>query len=145
MAYKGNYKLINPSKYIGDPTSINWKSLWERKVCRYLDLNENIIRWGYEPVKIPYFSHVHKKIKKYIPDFIVETKRKDGSIETTVLEVKPLSQSVKPQMGKKQSKKSFLRETIQYEVNQAKWKQAKRFCDQQGWLFKVVTEKDLFK
>ena len=145
MAYKGNYKLINPSKYIGDPTSINWKSLWERKVCRYLDVNENIIRWGYEPVKIPYFSHVHKKIKKYIPDFIVETKRKDGSIETTVLEVKPLSQSVKPQKGKKQSKKSFLRETIQYEVNQAKWKQAKRFCDQQGWLFKVVTEKDLFK
>ena len=145
MAYKGNYKLINPSKYIGDPTSINWKSLWERKVCRYLDLNENIIRWAYEPIKIPYFSHVHKKVKNYIPDFLVETRRKTGSIETTMLEVKPHSQSVKPQKGKKQSKKSFLRETIQYEVNQAKWKQAKQFCDQQGWLFKVVTEKDLFK
>lgn len=145
MAYKGNYKLINPSKYIGDPTSIKWKSLWERKVCRYLDLNENIIRWAYEPIKIPYFSHVHKKVKNYIPDFLVETRRKNGSIETTMLEVKPHSQSVKPQKGKKQSKKSFLRETIQYEVNQAKWKQAKQFCDQQGWLFKVVTEKDLFK
>ena len=61
-----------------------------------------------------------------------------------MIEVKPLSQSQKPKRGKK-SKKSFLRESIQYEINQAKWKQAEKFCSQHGWTFKVVTEKDLFR
>ena len=44
MAYKTKYTIQNLSKYIGDPTKIICRSLWERRVCRYMDENKNIIQ-----------------------------------------------------------------------------------------------------
>ena len=76
MAYKTKYKTQNPSKYIGDPTKIICRSLWERRVCKYLDENKNVIRWGSEELVIPYYSPVDRKMHKYYPDFIAEIKDK---------------------------------------------------------------------
>ena len=78
---------------MGDPSKIICRSLWERKVCKYLDSNTNIIRWSSEEVVVPYYSPVDKKVRRYYPDFVIEKKDKDDSVETIMIEVKPLKQT----------------------------------------------------
>ena len=101
MAYKTKYKIENPSKYIGDPTKIICRSLWERRVCKYLDENINVLRWGSEELIIPYYSPVDKKNHRYYPDFIAEIKDKSGNIKTYVIEVKPKKQTKPPKPNPK--------------------------------------------
>jgi len=141
VAYKTKYKIQNKSKYIGDPTKIICRSLWERRVCRYLDENKNIIRWGSEEIRIPYYSPIDNKIRGYFPDFITEVKKKDGSTKTYVLEIKPKKQTKPPTKRKKS--KSYIQEQITYSVNEAKWKSAENFCKENGWRFIILTEDDI--
>jgi hypothetical protein len=143
MAYKTKYTPENPSKYIGDIKIISCRSLWERKFCKYLDTNKNIIRWAFESLKIPYLSPIDNKMHNYIPDFIIETKDKGGTIETIIVEIKPKKQTKKPEMGKKK-KNTFLQESMIYKVNEAKWKSASNFCKDKNIKFKILTEEDLF-
>ena len=103
MAYKTKYKTSDPSKYIGNASNIICRSLWERRVCRYLDENKNVIRWGSEELSIPYYSPVDKKMHKYFPDFIAEIKISDKSIKTYVIEVKPKKQTTPPKRKKKKT------------------------------------------
>ena len=105
MAYKSRYKVVNRKKYIGDPDKVICRSLWERQVCKYLDSNKNIIRWGSEEISIPYYSPVDKKMHKYYPDFIIEKKNKRNEIETTLIEVKPYKQTKTPERKRKSKKK----------------------------------------
>jgi len=143
MAYKSRFTPKNTHKYMGDPSKIICRSLWERKVCKYLDSNTNIIRWSSEEVVVPYYSPVDKKVRRYFPDFVIEKKDKDDSVETIMIEVKPLKQTQRPKRGKK-SKKLYLNECMTYETNQAKWKYAKDFCASRGWKFLILTENDIF-
>ena len=53
-SYKGKYKVINYKKYIGDPTTVIYRSLWERKVMVYFDQRKDIKRWSSEEIVIPY-------------------------------------------------------------------------------------------
>ena len=134
MAYKTKYK----SKYIGNPTKIICRSLWERRVCKYLDENKNIIRWGSEEINIPYYSPVDKKVHKYYPDFIVEKKTSKG-IETLVIEVKPKKQTMEPER-KKKKKSTYIKECMTYSINESKWKAATKLCKEKGWNFVILTE-----
>ena len=144
MAYKSKYNPINTRKYMGDPANIVCRSMWERKMCKYLDTNQNVLRWGSEEIAVPYYSPVDKKVHRYYPDFIVEKKTNDGkSVETLMIEVKPFHQT-KPPQKKKKSRKTLINETITYEVNQAKWKYATDYCKRNGWKFVILTEKDIF-
>jgi len=143
MAYKTKYYPKNPIKYIGNINSINCRSLWERKFCKFLDENANIIRWSFEGLKIPYLSPIDNNIHTYYPDFIVEKKNKNGEVQTVVIEIKPEKQTKKPK-GKKKSSKSLLNETMIYEVNLSKWEAAKDFCKKHSWEFLILTEKELF-
>jgi len=143
MAYKTKFFPKNTSKYEGDPSKILCRSLWERKFCKFLDENKNIIRWSFEPIKIPYMSPVDNLMHFYIPDFLVETKNKDGKVETLLIEIKPEKQTVPPTKGKKKNK-TILNESITYEINLKKWESAKEFCNKHNLKFKLLTEKDLF-
>ena len=143
MAYKTMYKPINESKYVGDSTNIICRSLWERRVCKYLDTNENVLRWGSEEITIPYVSPLDNKRHRYFPDFIVELITQDGKKKTKVLEVKPYKQTIRPETGNKR-KKTYMQECTTYVVNDAKWKAAKEFCRVKGWEFVILTEKELF-
>ena len=127
---------------MGDLSSIICRSLWERRMCKYLDENKNIIRWGSEELSIPYYSPVDKKMHRYYPDFIVEQKNKDGTVETLLIEVKPKKQTEKPERGKKQ-KRVFIKECLRYAINEAKWDAAKEVCKQNGWRFVILTEDHL--
>lgn len=142
MAYKGKFKAKNPQKYIGDPDNIIYRSLWEYKVMRILDNHQDVIRWGSEELSIPYFSPVDKRIHRYFPDFFVERKNKNGVIERLIVEVKPDKQTRPPDKPKKQTPR-FIKESVTYEINKAKWNAAEKFCSEHGLIFKILTEHDL--
>jgi hypothetical protein len=142
MAYKTKFQPQKPEKYVGNPDKIICRSLWERKFCKYLDNNDKIIRWSSEEIAVPYVSTVDKSVHKYYPDFIFEV-NKGNEVVTYMVEIKPEKQTKPPKPRK--NKKSYLQEAVQYEINTCKWKAAQIYCKNNGWVFKILTEKDLFK
>lgn len=141
MSYKGWFRPKNESKYNGDAKNIIYRSSWELRVMKYLDDNPNVIWWCSEELVIPYYDPIQNKKRRYFPDFVVKTKRKDGTVMTYVLEVKPEKQTKQPEQKRKTQK--FINESVTYVINQSKWKAATEFCKDHGWEFKVITEKDL--
>jgi hypothetical protein len=142
MSYKGKYKPSHPNKYIGDPTNIIYRSLWERKFMFYCDMNQNILEWQSEEKYVYYRSPIDNRIHKYFPDFIIKVKESSGDIKKYVIEIKPKKQTVPPPKQKRQTKK-YLYEAYEYAKNQAKWEAAREWCADRGYEFKVLTENDL--
>jgi len=139
---KSKYKPEYPKKYQGNANNIICRSSWERRFCRWCDLNENIISWGSEEFWIPYLSPVDNRVHRYFPDFIIKVKEQTGEIKTYIIEVKPKKQTIPPKQ-KSRVTKSFLHEAKTYAVNQAKWKAADEFCKDRMIQFKVITEDEL--
>ena len=142
MSYKGKYYPSYPRKYKGDPTSIIYRSLWERKFMVYCDKNNSILEWASEEIAIPYRSPIDNRVHRYFPDFYIKVKERNGRIKKYVIEVKPAKQT-KPPVKPKRQTKGYIREAYEYAKNQAKWKMAQEFCADRQWEFKVVTEKEL--
>jgi len=142
MAYSGKFNPKNPNKYLGDPTNIFWRSLWERRVMTHLDDNPNVVGWSSEEIIIPYLSPVDNRWHRYFPDFLVKSRNKQGLIETIIIEVKPSSQATAPKTQKRVTQR-YITEVMTYGVNQAKWKAADEYCKDRNWKFVVVTEKEL--
>jgi hypothetical protein len=142
MAYSGKFSPKNPAKYLGDPTNIIYRSLWERRVMVHLDENPGVVKWSSEEVVIPYLSPVDNRWHRYFPDFYVQTKNKQGMLESRILEVKPKSQAVAPK-AKKRVTKQYIQEVMTYGINEAKWKAATEYCKDRDWKFMVITEDDL--
>ena len=141
MSYKGLFRPKNPNKYKGNATNIIYRSNWELRVMKWLDGNPAVIWWASEELPIPYVSPVDNRVHRYFPDFIVRTKRKDGSEQTSIIEVKPYKQTMMPTQKRKTQR--YLTEVATYAVNQAKWKAADLFCKEHGWQFQLITEKEL--
>ena len=142
MSYKGYFKPRNPNKYLGDPTNIIYRSLWELKLMKYLDSHPAIISWASEEVIIPYRSPIDNKIHRYFPDFVIKKKTPQNTIETILIEVKPEKQVLEPKRQSKPTKR-YIREVMTYGVNQAKWKAAEKYCKDRDWKFIVMTEHHL--
>lgn len=141
MTYHGRFVPKHPQKYKGNPNNIIYRSSWEQRVMRQLDAHPQVEWWASEELPIKYLSPVDQRVHRYFPDFIVKVKRADGSSTTYILEVKPLSQTTL-RAPKRQTRK-FLEEAKTYAVNQAKWHAAEEFCQDHGWIFRVITENDL--
>jgi hypothetical protein len=141
-SYKGKFTPQNPNKYVGDPTKIVYRSLWERKFMVFCDQTPNIIKWGSEEISIPYFSPIDNEYHYYYPDFIVRVNNKQNELKTYLIEIKPQKQCKEPEKGKK-SNKTYLTEMTQWIINNKKWEAAKKFATQQQWEFKILTEKTL--
>jgi len=142
MAYNGKFVPKYPNKYLGDHNNIFWRSLWERRVCKHLDENPNVIAWSSEEIIIPYLSPVDNRWHRYFPDFLVKSRNKQGLIETIIIEVKPSSQAIAPKQQKRVTQR-YITEVMTYGINQAKWKAAEEYCKDRNWKFVVVTEKEL--
>ena len=140
---KSIYRPSYPKKYKGDPNNIICRSTWERKFCRYCDLNENIISWASEEFFISYVSPLDNKVHRYFPDYLIKVREQNGETKTYLIEVKPKKQT-KPPVKKSRATKSFIYETKTYAVNQAKWKAAKEWCDDRKIEFKIITEEELY-
>ena len=102
----------------------------------WADLNEDVFEWSSESVVIPYRSPIDRRIHRYYVDFYLKTR---GG--TYLIEVKP-SRFTKPPAPRKKTKK-YLQEVAQWGINEAKWKSAQEFCEDRGWMFKIITEKEL--
>ena len=139
---KSKYYPSYPNKYKGDSTNIICRSTWERKFCRWCDLNESILEWGSEEFYIPYISPLDNRVHRYFPDFIIKVKESTGQIKTYVIEDKPKKQTRPPKTPKRKTK-SYLYECKTYAVNQAKWKAAVEFCEDRRIKFKIITEDEL--
>ena len=62
MAYKGRYKPKQPKKYIGNPTTIIYRSLLEKRFMLYCDKTDAILEWGSEEVIVPYKSPIDNRM-----------------------------------------------------------------------------------
>jgi hypothetical protein len=140
MTYKvGYFKCENPQKYIGDSHNIVWRSSWERKVFKFLDMNSKVVKWNSEQLVIPYICETDNKPHRYFVDIIFETD--EGKIY--VIEIKPAKECSPPRKCK--DKVRYLKECATFIKNQSKWKYAEKYCASKGWIFKVWTEHELAK
>ena len=139
---KSKYKPSFPKKYKGDPNNIICRSSWERRFCRWCDLNENIILWGSEEFCIPYLSPVDGRVHRYFPDFIIKVREQTGDIKTYVIEVKPKKQTREPKKPSRTTKR-YITEVKTYAVNKAKWKAADEWCKDRLIEFKIITDDHL--
>jgi hypothetical protein len=141
MSYRGKYKPQNQQKYIGDPSKIIYRSLWERAAFKYLDLNPNILKWGSEEIPIQYIS-IDRKTHTYFPDLFFEEKLTNGTIQRKIVEIKPQKQTKSPKEPKKKTKRYFIEQYV-WGINNAKWDAAKKFCDFNKIKFEIWTETTL--
>ena len=105
MSYKGRYKVKNLEKYKGDPTSVTYRSLWERKFMLYCDDNPSVLKWSSEEIVIPYRSPIDKKVHRYFPDFWIQIRNSQGIKEGILIEVKPKAQTNPPKKKSRETKR----------------------------------------
>ena len=136
--YKGVYKLKNPDKYVGDPSNVIYRSLWERSALKWLDENPKIEKFSSEEIVVPYYDESTNRVRRYFTDLWFTTT--DQSIY--LIEIKPEKECSPPKKGKRSTAK-YLAEAATYIKNQSKWKAADKYAKERGWTFQVWTEKTL--
>lgn len=143
---QGKYNLINSSKYLGDPTTIFFRSSWEYKLYFYLDNEPRVLKWNVEGITITYEMMENGKwtTLRYYPDAYCEIQRTDGKIDKVVIEIKPYNETIPPKEPKNLTAKAL--ENHEYRLrtflkNINKWKKAKEYCDKRGLVFFLLTEK----
>lgn len=136
--YSGKFKPTNIGKYQGAYDCITYRSLWERQVFRWCDMNTNVIKWSSEEIIVPYLCKSDGKYHRYYVDLLITF----SNGKTYLIEIKPKSQTIPPKKPARQSKK-FLTEVMTYVKNQSKWHAAEIFANQRGWEFQVWTEDNL--
>lgn len=134
---QGKFKLKNPEKYMGNKTP-TYRSGWEFAFMRFCDEHPAITNWASEAVKIPYRNPLTGKYTIYVPDFFIAYADKNGQKRVEVIEVKPENQTLKEKLGRSRHNQAS------WVVNQAKWEAARAWCKQQGIIFRVVSEHDIF-
>lgn len=145
---QGKFRPKNPSKYKGDPSNIIYRSSWELKLFRYLDIHPHVIQWQSEEVIVRYKSPIDNRWHSYYPDVVATFINKDDKKETFMIEVKPDKETRAPLVENKLTKtgkisKRFLHDVKTWGINQSKWKYAEEYCKDRGWKFVIFTEKNL--
>lgn len=134
---RGLFKPKNPSKYIGDPSKIIFRSSWELRLFQWLDTTPAVLQWASEEFSIPYMHPFKARVAQYYPDALVVFKDKYGNLRKELIEIKPYKETVLTPKATEQDKQALV-------VNTAKWKAAASFAEQNGLTFRVLTEKSMF-
>ena len=146
--YRQGYFIPDfPEKYLGDRNKIIFRSGYELKFAKFCDLNSKILKWSSETIQVPYHHPIENKIKNYNIDFFIKVLQDDGSTKDYIVEVKPQKKLQKPILeGRKTQKKleSHLYQMKEYLINLEKFTAAKKWAQDRGWEFIIVTEKFLF-
>ena len=114
----------------------------------YLDNTPAVLKWSSEEIIIPYVSPLDNRVHRYFPDFYMKYKNKSNLIVEDLIEVKPFKQTSPPNPKRKLTKtgrksKRYLREVNTYIINDAKWKQAIKYCEERNWNWRIITEKEI--
>lgn len=134
---KGRFIPKNPQKYLGNADKIIFRSSWEVKLFKWLDTTPAVLQWASEEFSIPYLHPFEKRVANYYPDALVIYKDKYGNLKKEIVEIKPYKETVLTPRATDRDKYALA-------VNQAKWKAAATFAEQQGMSFRVITEKTMF-
>lgn len=134
MAYKGKYTVKKLGKYLGNPKNVTFRSLWELSVMKFIEDNDDIVKWSSE-VEIKYMNQLDQKIHRYYIDFYIQYK--DGSV--ALVEVKPKKQCSAPSVPKRKTKR-YINECATWITNCSKWEAAKKICAQNGYSFEIWDE-----
>ena len=154
MAYKtkqGMYIPKFPDKWIiteafdmKEP-GIKYRSGWEKMFFTFMDMNDNVVKANSEGMVIPYNNPVTRKVSRYYMDAMMETK--DGKV--WLIEIKPYNETMPPKQPRKNAKnpqkaqQQYVKAVETYVINKAKWEAAQALCNEKGWIFKIITEKEL--
>lgn len=138
MAYQGSYIVKNKSKYIGNFDNVVYRSLWERKVMEWCDLNPDVLQWSSEEVVVPYICKTDNQPHRYFLDFLIRFKT-----ATVLVEVKPKYQVSPPVQKAGKRRETLLQESLTYAKNISKWEAATKYAKQRGWQFMIWTEDTL--
>lgn len=149
MAYKGRFKPKHPEKYKGDPSNIIYRSSWECRFFTFIDTHPDIIWWQSEELAIPYLSPIDNRMHRYFPDVLLKKRIGEDKYITVMIEIKPKSQTVAPDISKRNRTPTgristrYLNEVKTFGVNESKWIAAKKYCTERGWNFEIMTEDHL--
>tara|TARA_B110000503_G_scaffold12081_1_gene16330 strand:+ start:3070 stop:3528 length:459 start_codon:yes stop_codon:yes gene_type:complete len=136
--YKGKYKVKKPEKYLGDYTSVTYRSLWERQAFKWCEERDDIIGWQSEETIVPYRCKTDNKMHRYFID--LKIKFSNGRI--LLVEIKPKCQTIAPKKPARQTKR-YLNEVMTYIKNECKWKAASKYAKDRGYHFEIWTEDTL--
>jgi hypothetical protein len=102
---------------------VYFKSSWERNLIEKLEADPRVISFQYEPFAIPYYRQEGERLnlRHYVPDFLVQYATPD--LKNVLYEVKPSC-------------------FVESKINLAKFEAARRHCDEYGYEFRVLTEKE---
>ena len=161
--YQGQFYPRHPEKCLNynhklwdREQPITYRSSWEQILCNFCDIEVNVLAWGSEVVEIPYYSEIDGKNHKYILDFLMIVRKKDGTLGKWAVEVKPDSQAayldkfgnvVYPQAPKRKTQKALAKWQEKCQVirrNGEKWEAAKRWANKRGFTFCIKTENEIF-
>lgn len=138
-AAAGRFIPKNPKKYVGrSVNNIMFRSSWELYFLKWLDSNDAVLRWGSEELAIPYVSPVDNRVHRYFPDMIIMYRDNTGAVRKEIIEIKPYKESV-------ETPRMTARDAQALQVNKAKWIAAAQWAERNGAVFRVMTEKTLFK
>ena len=133
---QGSYVVKNKAKYVGKGQP-RYRSGWELTFMTFCDNNDNVLQWASEPVSIPYRHPLTGKMTTYVPDFIVTYKGPSNTLKAELIEIKPKSQSIVESKMKD-------RDRAIVAINYAKWDAATKWAKQNGLVFRVITEDQIF-
>lgn len=138
------YSPTNIEKYVGQ-YPIVCRSSWEYRYCQWLDITPAVLEWSSEGHCIRYLDPTQRdKTRRYYPDFYVCLHTDKGK-RRFLVEVKPDKDTKPPNKRGKKSQKTKATMTRTYLINQAKFRAAEVYSKKMGFIFKVLTEKQLFR
>jgi hypothetical protein len=107
-----------------------------------LDNHEDVLGWQSEAIGVFYTNPFTKKVKPYIPDFVVVYRDRQTNRQVVeMIEIKPKDEM--PGYQPLRERLSKYKQSVQV-LNAAKWQAALAFCARRGWKFRVVCEDQLF-
>jgi hypothetical protein len=144
-AHEGEFLPKNLDKYLGDYTTIMYRSNLEFNAFVFCDNNPFVLRWGSEIIKIPYMKpHPDGSIRPsiYIPDIYVEFMDKNQQLKKVLLEVKPEKFINK---SKSKKRKTAIVENYTYMINMIKAEAAQKWCSTRGIEYRFALEKNIMR
>lgn len=139
---QGLYRPQNLKKCMNTSKSCVYRSSYELKFMRFCDNNPNVIKWGAEPIAIPYLNPLDNKVHRYFPDNIIFIKEGEEIVKY-LIEIKPSRETAPPNNKNRKNKQKLLFEQKTFVKNMAKWDAAKQWSKKNGYKFMILTEKEL--
>jgi len=138
---QGVYACKYPEKYKGDAKQIVYRSSYELKAFNMIECDPNVIAWNSEEIIIPYMLPGETKIRRYFMDIWMKVNTPEG-IKEMLIEIKPKCKT-ELNINPNSSKKAKLQILLEWNMNQSKWKAARQYCKNRGWVFLLWTEQQL--